>query len=347
VLGEGRYWLECALAADPSPTAARAAAQSALTRVLISQGRLTDAAVSSDAALALAREDPVLAANARYEAGAAILLSDGDLDRAQELLDEAEAGFAGGADPLSRTMALTTSALTALYRGDLDRADLLSTHCLQTCRERGDLWWRANILQISAAVAFARGELDRGSLHAREALRLHDQVGDSRGLSVAFDGVATATAGNDPERAAALLGIGFRLWLSIGGERSKPDMYWHGREDLRIAVRSRLGERDFDAAFERGRGMSHEAAVGYALGTSPSPEQSPGLHHAADVPLTRREQDVARLLGKGLSNRQVAARLVISPRTAESHVENILRKLGFTSRVQLAAWINEGHLELG
>jgi DNA-binding NarL/FixJ family response regulator len=57
--------------------------------------------------------------------------------------------------------------------------------------------------------------------------------------------------------------------------------------------------------------------------------------------LTRREHDVARLLADGLSNRQIAARLLISERTAESHVHNILHKLGFTTRTQVAVWINK------
>jgi DNA-binding NarL/FixJ family response regulator len=48
---------------------------------------------------------------------------------------------------------------------------------------------------------------------------------------------------------------------------------------------------------------------------------------------------VARLVARGRSNKQIAAELVISPRTAEGHVERILTKLGFTSRAQVAAWV--------
>jgi non-specific serine/threonine protein kinase len=46
------------------------------------------------------------------------------------------------------------------------------------------------------------------------------------------------------------------------------------------------------------------------------------------------------LISQGLSNQQIAARLVVSRRTAESHVENILSKLGFSSRTQVAGWIS-------
>jgi non-specific serine/threonine protein kinase len=55
--------------------------------------------------------------------------------------------------------------------------------------------------------------------------------------------------------------------------------------------------------------------------------------------LTPRERQVAGLIAEGLSNRQIAIRLGTSQRTAESHVENILRKLAFTARTQIAAWV--------
>jgi non-specific serine/threonine protein kinase len=54
--------------------------------------------------------------------------------------------------------------------------------------------------------------------------------------------------------------------------------------------------------------------------------------------LTRREQEVADLVAEGLTNKEIAARLVISQRTAEGHVEHVLVKLGFTSRARIAVW---------
>ena len=56
-------------------------------------------------------------------------------------------------------------------------------------------------------------------------------------------------------------------------------------------------------------------------------------------PLTKREQQVAELVAQGLSNKDIAARLVIAQRTAEGHVEHILAKLGYTKRTQLTAWV--------
>jgi DNA-binding NarL/FixJ family response regulator len=54
--------------------------------------------------------------------------------------------------------------------------------------------------------------------------------------------------------------------------------------------------------------------------------------------LTPREREIAALIARGLSNRGIADELVISPATVARHVTNILTKLGFTSRAQIAAW---------
>jgi DNA-binding NarL/FixJ family response regulator len=61
-------------------------------------------------------------------------------------------------------------------------------------------------------------------------------------------------------------------------------------------------------------------------------------HRRTPVVLSPREAEVARLVAKGLTNREIAERLVISDRTAENHVQHILTKLGFTTRSQIAAW---------
>jgi len=57
--------------------------------------------------------------------------------------------------------------------------------------------------------------------------------------------------------------------------------------------------------------------------------------------LTPRERDVARFLSQGKSNREIAEGLFLSERTVENHISNILMKLGFTSRAQVAVWASE------
>jgi DNA-binding NarL/FixJ family response regulator len=63
-----------------------------------------------------------------------------------------------------------------------------------------------------------------------------------------------------------------------------------------------------------------------------------------NVPLTAREVEVARLVGRGMSNKEIAAALVVSVRTAEAHITNVLSKLGLHSRAQLAVWAVEHRL---
>jgi DNA-binding NarL/FixJ family response regulator len=87
-----------------------------------------------------------------------------------------------------------------------------------------------------------------------------------------------------------------------------------------------------------------DRALADAMEESPGEELGDGDGERSP-PLTRRETEVARLVGRGLSNKDIAAALVISQRTAEGHVEHILTKLGFGSRAQIAVWINNAEAE--
>ena len=70
------------------------------------------------------------------------------------------------------------------------------------------------------------------------------------------------------------------------------------------------------------------------------PARVPAAHQPS---LTRRESEIAGLVAQGMTNRQIAARLVISQRTVNSHVENIFAKPGFTKRTQIATWYIRRH----
>src|SRR6185503_2281415 len=93
--------------------------------------------------------------------------------------------------------------------------------------------------------------------------------------------------------------------------------------------------------------MPPEAAVAYALAADwPAAENVPSQPDAPVVViqsmgLTRRELEVAALIAQGLTNRLIAAQLVVSEWTIDSHVRHILTKLGFRSRAQVATWAVE------
>jgi non-specific serine/threonine protein kinase len=103
-------------------------------------------------------------------------------------------------------------------------------------------------------------------------------------------------------------------------------------------AKAELGEQRFQAAFDDGARLEREAAVALALGKE---ERDSGrtVSRAAD-PLGKREREVADLIAEGLSNKEIASRLFLSERTVETHVYNILNKLGFNSRVKIAAWVS-------
>jgi non-specific serine/threonine protein kinase len=84
------------------------------------------------------------------------------------------------------------------------------------------------------------------------------------------------------------------------------------------------------------RRLGFAGAVGHALGEAVAQDRPAP---AAAGTLTPRELEVGRLVAEGLSDREIAARLVIAQRTAETHVQHILRKLGARSRAQIAAWV--------
>ena len=98
-----------------------------------------------------------------------------------------------------------------------------------------------------------------------------------------------------------------------------------------------LGETSFAAHLDRAQAMPPSRAVAMALG-EPAGAAKTAPACPDPVRLTAREREVAALIAEGLSNRDIAARLVISARTAETHVQHIMVKLGLTARAQIAAW---------
>jgi DNA-binding CsgD family transcriptional regulator len=108
-------------------------------------------------------------------------------------------------------------------------------------------------------------------------------------------------------------------------------MYQAGYDAVVAATREALGESEFDAARAEGAGLSTEEAIAYAQrgrGERKRPTSGWGS-------LTPMEQDVVQLVREGLGNKDIGARLFISPRTVQTHLTHVYAKLGLISRVQL------------
>ena len=89
---------------------------------------------------------------------------------------------------------------------------------------------------------------------------------------------------------------------------------------------------------ERGPALEWSAKA-MALARESGMTQSPTLSELPRPVLTSREEEVARLAGRGLSNQAIADRLVVSVRTVETHLSHVYAKLGIASRAGLAAFL--------
>jgi DNA-binding CsgD family transcriptional regulator len=190
--------------------------------------------------------------------------------------------------------------------------------------------------------ALSRRDTDLAGRAFEETLGLLWQLKDRIGTFYSLMGAAgVAALRGQPARAARLSGAAEALRKALG-HPVQPLKNVHYDYDSYIAtIRAELGEAAFEAAFSEGERMSPEQAIEYALSSEepaplapPSPEEPPSA-------LSRREREVALLVARGLTNRQIASQLSISERTVTTHVDHILTKLGAASRAQVAAWVVE------
>jgi non-specific serine/threonine protein kinase len=158
-----------------------------------------------------------------------------------------------------------------------------------------------------------------------------------------LEGMASlAGVTGEATRAACLWGAAEAARETTGIALSPSERAFH--EPYLAQATSEFGEAAWADALAEGRAMSLEEAAEYALAkeevdrpTAPVPEQMPAGEPI--VELTTRENEIAALVTKGLTNRQIAQELSISERTAGNHVAKILRKLKLRSRAQIGGWV--------
>jgi predicted ATPase/class 3 adenylate cyclase/DNA-binding CsgD family transcriptional regulator len=192
-------------------------------------------------------------------------------------------------------------------------------------------WWLMSALGTRARVAIAQGESDQAERDAHHALACATEIGAPLGVPDVLECLAVlAGDGASHREAARLLGAAESIQQRIGAVRYK--IYDADHQASVTALRDALGQKDFDSAWAEGAALSVEEAVAYAQrGRGQRKRPSSGW-----ASLTPTERDVVRLVGEGLANNDIAARLFVSPRTVQSHLTHVYTKLGLTSRVQLA-----------
>jgi predicted ATPase/DNA-binding SARP family transcriptional activator/DNA-binding CsgD family transcriptional regulator len=268
----------------------------------------------------------------------------GDYERAKELYEEgiALSRKMGGALPLGDL--LISAGYVYLLEGDHERATALNEEAAQLYRKRGSRGGLRYALDNLGWAALVREDHERARALHEESLVLCKEIGDKFIGSASLEGLACSAASRgEAQRAARLFGGAATLREAVGYHQTPRERALG--EPYLDAARSRLSEAEWEVEFAEGRNMGLEEAVEYALSeeetTTPVPPAADRPSANVSSALTRREKEIAALVARDLTNRQIAKELVVSERTVENHVANILKKLGLHSRERVAASITQ------
>jgi predicted ATPase/DNA-binding CsgD family transcriptional regulator len=342
-LSEGRHWLERLLAQNPDPTPER------LRALCVCAYLSCGPAGTVEAVDQMLDEADVLAHDLGGAEGVACVAQ----MRGVAMLFRAEPQRAVGllrwvVDEHRQlndlgSVAYDLALLAAAKSAAVQHADVSAVldECVALCAATGESWIRAMALWAVGIERCKAGDLPGAVAAQRESLELRIPLDARYLMALNLDALAwAAVAAADCERAARLFGAAEAIMRDVGGVLISRGPTAPIHETYQARAREALGPKAFSAAYDAGLRMGFDNAVAYALGARAVPAQLAPAP-AGDSGLTARELEVAQLVARGLTNKQIATALVISQRTAEGHVEHVLTKLGFTSRAQIAAWVTE------
>jgi ATP/maltotriose-dependent transcriptional regulator MalT len=333
-----------------------ASALNLLSEVALHTGRIDQAASSAQEALSVAQ-----AAGDGWNEGyafgtrAAVAALRGKLPEAQQLAEQS-IGVMRRIDQrwgMARTL-LGLGDLARL-RGDADGAHASYLEALPFLREIDSRPEIARCLAGLGRVALDQGDTVMARGHLSESIRQSRSTGARIGVARGLEAFAAlAIQEGRPERAVQLAAAAAALREAAG----LPPLSG-ARTERYLAPARGLGDQAIGRLWARGLAMTGEAAVALAL-DAPKEAAASSDGQAASIAaarsaavttmppgtLTQREREIVALVAAGRSNRAIGQELFISPATAARHVANILAKLGFTSRTQIAAWAAGRHLDL-
>jgi predicted ATPase/DNA-binding SARP family transcriptional activator/DNA-binding CsgD family transcriptional regulator len=281
-------------------------------------------------------------ANSLLILGTASMWGSGDLEQARAFYEEALAVSREFGSASILRSSLNSVALTYLLQRDLGRAKAHAEEAAALSQEAGDRTLLPLPLTTLGWVALLRGDLERAEALHKESLALSRGMGGSMGTLAFLEALAcTAGAKGEAEKAARLIGAAeaLREAMRVGPWAALRAL----EEPYLVGARSQLEEGTWAEAWEEGQKMSMEAAIEYALSEDDSStiatrtQEQTSSATARTPALTRREREVAELVVRGRTNRQIALELFVSERTVDHHVSNILKKLDLSSREQVAS----------
>ncbi|NKY42574.1 ATP-binding protein [Nocardia cerradoensis] len=342
--GEGRRWAARALLGTDGATPAvdRARALFAAGSMAALQGDVADAGdkLAQLRRLAEGGTHPVIGALLAHGEGSLVLMTGApEPDHAHDLVARAVAVYEASGALSLQLDALISLGLSYALLGDTSQATGYFERVLTITGSAGETMLRAWALWAAGYLAWRGGEPDRAGDLLAEGIRSARLMADPLISATCTETLAWVAAGQRRyRRAAVLTGAADSLFGRAGSSGFPfPALLVH-HDDCAHVARDSLGDNAFQASLREGAAMTVDSAASFALGERT--DTSASTREPATV-LTKREREVTALVTRGLTNKQIAARLVISQRTAEGHVEHILTKLGFTSRAQIAAWASE------
>jgi DNA-binding CsgD family transcriptional regulator len=238
--------------------------------------------------------------------------------------------------------ALTYLGLAAFGRGTVAAAREMLEESLLAARASGDSNFLSSSLDALGNVMLAHVHQQRAATTLlRESLQLRFEVGDWPHIPTSMESLARACASSGQmARAVRLVATAARLRATL--QRPQTARERAIAERWLPAVRHRLGENAFEAEWASGQAEAVEQVIRRSLslkddGRTPTTSATSQALSSRSR-LTARECEVAGLVARGLTNRQIAEELVITERTTENHLRHIFDKLDATSRAQVAAW---------
>ena len=336
---EGAYWIDALLDRRGGDDAIRSRALFVKISLAVVQGDHATGLEAAAEASAMARrlqDDPLLVRILANQAALQVLA--GDLPAARATSADASALAARLGDDMSFIAAAQSEAFIASMDGDFVRMRDVGLAAASLCRQRDELFMLSTHLTSAGMGALMLGQHAAAEAALIDALHASLVIDDRPGLVMRMEILASSAAmAGRAQRAAELLGAAEMLRLRIGAQMSpftSPLV-----EKAQEQARSTLGEARYNKAFEAGVHLDREGAVELATGKKVVRDTALTKDRPAN-PLGKREREVAELIAEGLSNKEIATRLFLSERTVETHVYNILNKLGFNSRVNIAAWVS-------